>query len=103
MNSNNQSLAHSRPEITSTAFRLPTQLLQVIDRWCAKNDVTRSQFFRRSIMDRVNSLGIGSPTELDADQLRSAGAISQLSFPGKSLLSGPPKLTEDLNEDVDCR
>ena len=73
MNSNNQSLAHSRPEITSTAFRLPTQLLQVIDRWCAKNDVTRQQFFRRSIMDRVNSFGIGSPTELDADQLKSAG------------------------------
>jgi len=73
MNSNNQSPTHSRPEITSTAFRLPTLLLQVIDRWCADNDQTRSQFFRRSITDRVNSLGIAIPTELIAEQLKSSG------------------------------
>jgi len=69
MNSNNQSPTHSRPEMTSIAFRLATQLLQAIDNWCDANDLTRSQFFRRSITDLVNSLGIMIPTELDSGSI----------------------------------
>jgi hypothetical protein len=74
MNSNNQSPAPARTEITSTAFRLPTELLRIIDRWCDANDITRSQFFKRSIVDRVNSLGI-------ADQLNSSGVNSAAEQP----------------------
>ncbi len=42
----------------STAFRLPIALLGTVDAWCDQNDVTRSQFFRKSIMDRIKALGI---------------------------------------------
>jgi hypothetical protein len=76
MNSNNQLPTPIQTEITSTAFRLPTRLLQIIDNWCVANDITRSQFFRRSIMDRVNSLGIASLVELNADQLKAPGVNS---------------------------
>jgi hypothetical protein len=44
MNSNSQSLTPTRTEITSTAFRLPTQLLQAIDDRCDNNDLTRPNF-----------------------------------------------------------
>jgi hypothetical protein len=81
MNSKDQSPAPARTEMTSTAFRLPTKLLQVIDRWCDANDITRSQFFRRSIMDRVNSLGIMGPAELNTDQLNSPGVNSAAELP----------------------
>ena len=43
---------------TSTAFRLPTFLLQTVDNWCATHDITRSQFFRHCITDRIKSLGL---------------------------------------------
>lgn len=43
---------------TSTAFRLPTLLLNVVDNWCVENDLTRSQFFRHCITDRIKSLGL---------------------------------------------
>ena len=43
---------------TSTAFRLPTFLLQTVDHWCAEHDITRSQFFRHCITDRIKSLGL---------------------------------------------
>jgi|HubBroStandDraft_4_1064222.scaffolds.fasta_scaffold1654867_1 hypothetical protein len=52
----------AEPARSSTAFRLPTSLLQVIDKWCGDNDITRSQFFRRCISDRVKSLGLQSST-----------------------------------------
>jgi len=81
MNSNNQLLTHSRPEITSTAFRLPRQLLQAIDKWCVENDITRSQFFRRSIIDLVKSLGIAIPAELNSDQLKTCGINSVAELP----------------------
>ena len=63
MNSNCLTPMTTHTASTSTAFRLPTRLLQVIDRWCDDNDTTRSQFFRRSIMDRVKLLGIGCVAE----------------------------------------
>jgi hypothetical protein len=43
---------------STTAFRLPTSLLQTIDKWCVENDITRSQFLRRCISDRIKSLGL---------------------------------------------
>jgi hypothetical protein len=43
---------------SAAAFRLPTSLLQTIDKWCEENDITRSQFFRRCISDRIQSLGL---------------------------------------------
>ena len=43
---------------TSTAFRLPTVLLQTVDDWCVEHDITRSQFFRHCITDRIKSLGL---------------------------------------------
>jgi len=42
----------------STAFRLPTVLLNTVDRWCATHDITKSQFFRHCITDRIKSLGL---------------------------------------------
>ena len=42
----------------STAFRLPTILLNTVDRRCAEHDITRSQFFRHCITDRIKSLGL---------------------------------------------
>src|SRR5579863_9354765 len=72
MNSNDQLTKPIQTEITSTAFRLPTRLLQMIDRWCGANVTTRSQFFRKSIMDRVKSLGIGCGGESKLDELKSS-------------------------------
>jgi len=81
MNSNNQSPTPLQTEITSTAFRLPTRLLQVIDQWCDENDITRSQFFRHCISERVKLLGIMDPAELNADQLKVPGVNSATQAP----------------------
>ena len=35
----------------TTGFRLPKTMLATVDAFCAKQDVTRSQIFRRSIME----------------------------------------------------
>jgi predicted transcriptional regulator len=35
----------------STGFRLPKTMLATVDSICAKQDLTRSQLFRRSIME----------------------------------------------------
>jgi metal-responsive CopG/Arc/MetJ family transcriptional regulator len=34
-----------------TGFRLPKTMLVTVDAFCAKQDLTRSQVFRRSVMD----------------------------------------------------
>ena len=36
---------------STTGFRLPKTMLATVDAFCAKQDVTRSQIFRRSIME----------------------------------------------------
>jgi hypothetical protein len=92
MNYNNQSATPIQTEITSTAFRLPTKLLQVIDRWCGANDTTRSQFFRRSITDRVKSLGISCGAESNPDQLKSPGDNSATEPPKEDQLKWSPEL-----------
>jgi metal-responsive CopG/Arc/MetJ family transcriptional regulator len=40
-----------------TAFRLPTILLQTVDTICVREDLTRSQIFRRCITDYVKARG----------------------------------------------
>jgi len=52
-NSNDQSAIG-----TSTAFRLPTTLLRTIDAYCTQHDVTRSQFYRKSIIERIKALDL---------------------------------------------
>ena len=39
----------------ATAFRLPKTILATIDLICAKQDLTRSQVFRRSVMEYLKS------------------------------------------------
>ena len=46
MNFNNQLPTPLQSEITSTAFRLPTALLKVIDRWCGANDANEVAVFQ---------------------------------------------------------
>ena len=54
----------------STAFRLPKELLTTVDSVCEQQDLTRSQLFRRSITEYLNSRNIEIITEVisaDAD------------------------------------
>ena len=45
------------PPNSSTAFRLPKELLSTIDSLCNDLDLTRSQLFRRSVTEFIKSLG----------------------------------------------
>jgi hypothetical protein len=48
----------TRPNLhTVTAFRLPVNLLLMVDLYCVRNDVNRSQFFRIALRERLKSLG----------------------------------------------
>ena len=38
-----------------TGFRLPKTMLAAVDSFCAKQDVTRSQIFRRSIVEYLKT------------------------------------------------
>ena len=42
----------------STAFRLPKMVLATVDSICAEQDLTRSQIFRRSIMEYLKNQNI---------------------------------------------
>jgi len=42
----------------STAFRLPKAMLAIVDTICEKQDLTRSQLFRRSITEYLKSQNI---------------------------------------------
>ena len=42
-----------------TAFRLPDYLLKRVDDFCDRYDFTRSQFFRRSIVEFIDRHGVG--------------------------------------------
>jgi predicted transcriptional regulator len=39
----------------ATAFRLPKRILATVDEICAREDLTRSQVFRRSVMEYLKS------------------------------------------------
>jgi predicted transcriptional regulator len=41
-----------------TAFRLPAPLLSEVDDFCDRYDCTRSQFFRRSIVEFIERHGV---------------------------------------------
>jgi predicted transcriptional regulator len=41
-----------------TAFRLPDYLLRRVDDFCDRYDFTRSQFFRRSIVEFIDRHGV---------------------------------------------
>jgi metal-responsive CopG/Arc/MetJ family transcriptional regulator len=45
------------PPDSSTAFRLPKELLSTIDSICDEMDLTRSQLFRRSVTEFIKSRG----------------------------------------------
>ena len=45
------------PPGSSTAFRLPKELLASIDSICSDLDLTRSQLFRRSVIEFIKTLG----------------------------------------------
>ena len=42
----------------STAFRLPQKVLEAVDLACGRSDLTRSQIFRRSIVDYLKAQNI---------------------------------------------
>jgi Ribbon-helix-helix protein, copG family len=48
----------------STGFRLPQPVLATVDSICAKQDLTRSQVFRRSIMEYLKTQNIEIITEV---------------------------------------
>jgi predicted DNA-binding protein len=50
-------LFRTSPPDRHTAFRLPKELLETIDILCDSQDLTRSQFFRRCLTERIKSLG----------------------------------------------
>jgi metal-responsive CopG/Arc/MetJ family transcriptional regulator len=54
----------------STAFRLPQAVLATVDSFCAKQDLTRSQIFRRSVVEYLKSQNIEIITEADSSSQR---------------------------------
>ena len=48
----------------STAFRLPQAMLAIVNSICAEQDLTRSQIFRRSIMEYLKNQNIEIMTEV---------------------------------------
>jgi predicted transcriptional regulator len=55
----------------ATAFRLPRTMLATVDEICARQDLTRSQVFRRSVMQYLKNqnaivVGVSQPTAQQA-------------------------------------
>jgi hypothetical protein len=48
----------------STGFRLPKTMLATVDSICAEQDLTRSQLFRRSIIEYLKNQNIEIITEV---------------------------------------
>jgi predicted transcriptional regulator len=48
---------------SSTAFRLPQGVLATVDLICDQQDLTRSQVYRRSIMEYLKSQQVEQPTD----------------------------------------
>ena len=49
-----------------TAFRLPKTILATVDAMCARQDLTRSQVFRRSVVEFLKRQNV--PTSTDVNQ-----------------------------------
>jgi hypothetical protein len=58
-----KSFAHSKPN-SLTAFRLPQGVLATVDLICDQQDLTRSQVFRRSIMEYLKNQKVEIVTEV---------------------------------------
>jgi hypothetical protein len=48
----------------ATAFRLPKAVLATIDAICAAQDLTRSQIYRRSVLDYLRNLNVTTHTDM---------------------------------------
>ena len=49
-----------------TAFRLPKRVLATVDLICAREDLTRSQVFRRSIVEYLKNQNVSENTDVNA-------------------------------------
>jgi hypothetical protein len=72
-------LARQNPPDSSTAFRLPISLLRAVDQWCDQNDITRSQFFRRCVVERIKALGVESMAHAEVQTPQATGEQRQWS------------------------
>jgi hypothetical protein len=52
-----------------TAFRIPKAILATVDAICAKEDLTRSQVFRRSVVEYLKTQNAGG-TDVNQPQPR---------------------------------
>jgi hypothetical protein len=52
----------------SSAFRLPKGLLATIDAFCEQQDLTRSQFYRRSIMEYLKRQSVPMTTDVNGPE-----------------------------------
>ena len=50
----------------TTGFRLPKTMLATVDAFCAKQDVKRSQIFRRSIMEFLRGQDAATTLEVNS-------------------------------------
>jgi len=55
----------------ATAFRLPKSILATVDAICAREDLTRSQVFRRSVMEYLKNQN-AIVTEVNQPELQRA-------------------------------
>ncbi len=49
-----KSNTRTKPD-ASTAFRLPRGILATVDQYCSQQDLTRSQLYRRSVMEYLKN------------------------------------------------
>jgi hypothetical protein len=48
----------------ATAFRIPKMILATVDAICAKQDLTRSQVFRRSVLEYLRRQNVPMTTDV---------------------------------------
>jgi hypothetical protein len=68
-------LVHSTPPDAHVAFRLANSMLTTVDVLCDKLDITRSQFFRGLIRERIKALNLVDATD-PADKTKLPTAAS---------------------------
>ena len=49
----------------ATAFRLPKTMLATVDAICARDDLTRSQIFRRSVVEYLKRQNVTMTTDVN--------------------------------------
>jgi hypothetical protein len=63
-----KSFAQTKPA-SLTAFRLPQKVLEAVDLACGQSDLTRSQIFRRSIVEYLKAQNIEILAEPEEQKL----------------------------------